>query len=102
MMRLRQPFANRLRLAELTSGLGAGVLGVGVGVLFASTLRTIALPMLVIGLAMHAWGMADKHRLEAQTAKPTPWWSAAFYWICWIALLAVAVYVVIGPRSGHD
>ena len=97
-MRSRQPFANRLRLAELTSGLGAGVLGVGVGVLFASALRTIALPLLVIGLAMHAWGMADKHRLEAQTAESPPWWSAAFYWICWIALLGVAVYVVIGPR----
>lgn len=54
----------RLPLAELTSALGAGILGLGIGVLGADYLRGVGLPT-VVGLLLHGWGMADKHRLEA-------------------------------------
>ncbi len=58
--------ARRLRLAELTSGLGAGVLGLGQGVLAAGFLRGLGLPALIAGLLLHVWGMTDRHRLEAE------------------------------------
>jgi hypothetical protein len=86
---------SRARLADLTSSIGAGVLGIGLGAYFGSKLHSLAVPVLVAGAAMHAVGMLDKHRLERSlgVARP-PWWSAALYWLCWVALAALAVAVV--------
>ncbi len=85
----------RLRLAELTSGFGAGILGLGLGVLAAGFLRGLGWPVLIAGLLLHTWGMTDKHRLEAAQGAPTVWWSTLFYWICWVFLGGLAVYVVM-------
>lgn len=41
---------DRLRLAELTSGVGAVVLGIGLGVLTADSLGRFGLPLLLVGL----------------------------------------------------
>ncbi len=90
----------RLRLAELTSGLGAGVLGLGIGVLIAGFLRGLGLPILIAALLLHTWGMADKHRLEAEQAASNVWWSTFLYWICWVFLGALAVYVVARALGG--
>lgn len=84
---------SRLRLAELTSALGAGILGVGIGALAASFLRGFGIPILIVGIVLHAWGMTDKHRLEAGTARPA--WSTALYWICWVVLAGLAVVLVV-------
>ena len=83
----------RLRLAELTSSLGAGVLGVGIGVLAATYLARVALPLLIVGLVLHAWGMTDKHWIEARTGVTDVWWSTALYWICWVLLGGLVIYV---------
>lgn len=84
--------AERLKLAELTSSLGAGLLGGGIGVLLAGHLAGLGLPVLVLGLVMHAWGMRSKHELEA--GAPRPSWSAPLYWACWLALGALALYSI--------
>ena len=83
--------AQRIKLAELTSSVGAGVLGAGIGVLLAPFAGGLAIPVLVLGLVLHGWGMRSKHSLEAGT--PQPWWSTALYWICWVALGGLIVYV---------
>ena len=82
----------RLKLAELTSGVGALVLGIGLGVTFAQFLSaaTGGLFITVIGLALHAFGMWDKRRLEGTTAAGSPSWVTAAYWLCWVLLLALA------------
>ena len=84
----------RLRVAELTSSLGAGVLGVGIGVLLASPRGGLGVPIVVLGLLLHAWGMTDKHRIEAKQGTPRVWWSTLLYWICWGCLAVLAAYVV--------
>ncbi len=84
---------SRLRLAELTSALGAGILGVGIGALAASFLRGFGIPILIVGIVLHAWGMTDKHRLEAGAARPA--WSTALYWICWVVLAGLATVLVV-------
>ena len=88
------PNANvsRLKFAELTSSLGAGVLGAGIGVLLATYLGGLGLPILGVGLLLHAWGMRDKHMIEAGGAQPA--WSVALYWICWLGLAAIAAYAL--------
>ena len=80
---------NALKLAELTSGVGALVLGIGLGALFATAIDDLAMPTLGAGLVMHAWGMWQTHRLENAPAMPT--WARALYWVCWLALAAIAV-----------
>ena len=92
--------SSRLRMAELTSGLGALVLGIGVGALLGDRLARWAVPILVAGAAVHGWGMLDKHRLTTDPEAATAWWERALYWGCWILLallgLAVAAQLVSG------
>ncbi len=85
-----------MKLAELSSSVGAGVLGAGLGVLTAEHVREFAWPIVAAGLVMHAWGMTDKHQLERRRGESRPAWSTALYWVCWLAL--VALLVVIGWR----
>ena len=90
----KDALARRLRLANLSSSLGAGVLGLGIGVLAAGYLSGLGSPILGAGILLHGWGMADKRRLEAKGGAPRQWWSTLLYWICWVCLAALAVYVV--------
>jgi hypothetical protein len=90
----RDVVAPRLRLAELSSSLGAGVLGLGIGVLISASVAGLGWPILVVGLVLHAWGMADKHRIEAKQGAPRVWWSTLLYWLCWVALAAIVSYAV--------
>lgn len=77
---------NRLKLAELTSGVGALVLGIGLGALFAQWFERMAVAITLAGLTAHAFGMWDKHQLESQAVKGESLWSpsctgsAGYYW----------------------
>ena len=82
-----------MKLAELSSAVGAGVLGIGIGALLSTWLRLFGMPILLLGLLMHAWGMTDKHRLENAGAMVRPAWSTALYWLCWIGLAGIAAAV---------
>ena len=84
----------RLRLAELTASVGAGVLGFGLGLLLAHWLPISGIPVLVVGLGLHTWGMLDKHRLESGDVVET-WWSKAAYWTCWILLAAMIIVLIL-------
>ena len=64
--------SGRLKLAELTSTLGAGVIGAAVGLVLASNLREFAIPVFALGLLMHVWGMTDKHAIERRGARFDP------------------------------
>ena len=87
------PVAGRVKRAELLGGVGALVLGAGLGLLFSSFLKPYAVPLLVVGLLAHAWGMFDKHRLEAASPGARPRWAESLYWVCWAALLLLVVYL---------
>ena len=76
----------RLKLAELTSGVGALVLGVGLGALFPGWFGPAAGLITFAGLCVHAFGMWDKHRLEACSEAYRPVWIVALYWVCWLLL----------------
>ena len=84
-----------MKRADLLSGVGAVVLGMGLGLLFARLLTPYATPLLLTGLLMHAWGMFDKHRLEKASTGARLWWEEALYWVCWIALLILAAYIAV-------
>jgi len=86
---------HRQRLAELTSGVGTGLLGLGFGALLARPLAGLTVPILFAGAAMHAWGMFDSRRIEFAGGVARPWWSALLYWLCWAALLGLASILLL-------
>jgi hypothetical protein len=94
MVMLTMQASRRQRFAELSSAVGAGVLGVGLGALLASPLRGLAIPILVAGLVLHSWGMTDKHQLENARGEARPRWSTALYWVCWLALGVLLVATI--------
>jgi len=85
----------RLKLAELTSGIGALVLGVGLGALFPQWFAPAAGLIALAGVVTHSFGMWDKHRLEAQTDAAGGPWVVALYWVCWLLLAAVVVFLFV-------
>ena len=86
--------SNQIKRANLTSTVGAGVLGAGIGLLFNQYLAAYAIAILVLGLFTHSWGMYHSHRLQA--AEPNPRWTEWLYWACWISLAPLLVFVVAG------
>ena len=86
---------NRLKIAELTSGVGALVLGIGLGALFVTWIADLAIVITVTGLALHAFGMWDTHRLEGVSDSVTPAWVSAAYWVCWVLLVVLVAYLVL-------
>ena len=85
----------RLRLADLTSGVGALVLGLGLGTLFAARIGAAAVVVTLVGLLVHAFGMWDKHRLEAQAPVGGNWLALTLYWSCWLVLAGIFVFLIL-------
>jgi hypothetical protein len=79
----------RLKRAELMSGVGALVLGVGLRALFPDWFASTAGFIVLSGVVVHPFGMWDKHRLEAQAHAESGPWVVALYWVCWLLLAAV-------------
>jgi hypothetical protein len=85
----------RLEMANLTSGVGAVVLGLGLGALGSQWLVRVAGLLAVIGLVMHGFGMWDKHRLESHNAAGSSRWALAMYWGCWVLLVVVVGFLAL-------
>ncbi|HKQ29161.1 MAG TPA: hypothetical protein VJT77_11220 [Burkholderiales bacterium] len=83
----------RQNRAELAGATGAGVLGVGLGALLAQWTAQYAVPLLIVGVLLHGWGMLEKQRLEAGV--DVPLWSTALYWACWAVLAVLIVWIVV-------
>jgi hypothetical protein len=92
---LRVVTAQRARRerADLAGSVGAGVLGAGLGVALANYIGGAGVLLIVVGGALHATGMLDKHRLEKSEGEAPLWWHAVLYWVCWLTLGGVLVYV---------
>ena len=68
----------RIKRAEVLSSVGAGVLGGGLALLLAQVLAPYAIPILLIGLLGHAFGMFLKHQLEQKGTAARIWWMEAY------------------------
>jgi hypothetical protein len=56
---------------------------------------TFAIPALLVGVAMHGWGMYEKRKLERGSGLARRKWEEAMYWSCWAALGALAIYIAL-------
>jgi hypothetical protein len=71
------------------AGVGALVLGIGIGSYLPLFGRSAALVVIVLGAVLHSVGMVEVHRLEAGTRLPR--WTTGVYVLCWLLLAAGAV-----------
>jgi hypothetical protein len=90
---------NREKLAEVTSGIGAGILGVGIGIYLADRLVGMAIWFVLLGVTLHGWGMFDRHRSLATATGKLPWWWQGLYAVCWVGLAALLVYAFVRGAS---
>ena len=83
----------RLKQLDLLGGLGAGILGAGLALVFAQWLEPFAIPALLVGILSHGWAMFAKSTLERQARMAQPRWAIAAEWVCWTMLVALTGYV---------
>jgi hypothetical protein len=83
---------NRLARANTASSVGAGLIGISVGILFHDYLLPYFLPLLLLGFVLHSIGMYDSHRIERRNAAERPAWMRVLYVACWIGLGLLAAY----------
>lgn len=86
----------RMKVAELTSGVGALMLGIGIGALAPQWFSPSAGLMVLAGAVSHAFGMWYKHRLEAPRGADTGRLVVALYWVCWLLLAGVVLFLFDG------
>jgi hypothetical protein len=91
------PKLDHLRLAELTSSTGALVLGVGLGAQTGDRLRTLILPLVLVGAAALGWGVYDRRQIGRKEGELDVWWAA--YAGCW-GLLGLLGLAVLGRLLG--
>jgi hypothetical protein len=82
-----------LKRQELLSALGVLALGLGVGALLSSYLRSAAPALAVIGAGAHAWSMYRRRHLEQSSSMRSVWWMEALYWGCWLLLALLATWL---------
>ena len=79
------------------SGIGAFVLGAGVGVLFLGSLEAAKYVLLFVGIAMHGWGMMALSRMKNSDGTPmfyTNHGLRMLMWVCALALMALTVFLI--------
>ena len=85
----------RRRAASATlSTFGAGVAGLGIGILAAGHLGSLAWPILVCGVAVHLVGMVGVRRAASATGYEPAIWEKIAYWLCWTAILGLGLIVL--------
>jgi hypothetical protein len=82
--------AATVKLAEVLSVVGAGVLGAGLALLAPEVLRPYVVWLIAVGVLVHGLGMTLKHRAE-RTQRAMPVWERALFIACWVVLAALAL-----------
>ena len=83
---------SRLRQAELASAIGAGIIGFGLGIYFASYFASYALWTIIIGVALHGVAMYKKAEMRPTMLR----WAKWLYWLCWVIIVGLVIYVLAG------
>jgi hypothetical protein len=80
----------RRKAFDTLSTVGAGVAGIGLGLVLPAALGPTGAWLLAAGLAAHLWGMFGRHRLDMRLRRPA-WWETTLYWVCWVAIVGLVL-----------
>lgn len=79
------------RFAELLSGVGAGVLGLGIGAYYSSALFPFSALLISTGMIAHLVGMYRKQKIDQVADELVPWVRWVYY-LCWVILALGSFY----------
>lgn len=84
---------SEIKRLNLLGGIGAGVLGGGLALLFSEWLKPFTIPALVLGIVAHGWAMFQKSRLEQLDGIASPRWAEIAERVCWLTLAGLVLYI---------
>lgn len=82
----------RRNAAILLSSVGAGLAGIGLGMMAGPSLSRMMWVILGIGIFVHLAGMVGRRRLQRDQGYQLARWEQIGYWLCWAAIMALAAY----------
>ena len=86
-----------IRRAEILSTSGAAILGAGAALLLERWLSPVAVPLLILGVLSHGWGMYERRRIESHSGVSRARWEGPLYWLCWVSLCLILLYSLLRP-----
>lgn len=84
----------RQNAAILLSSVGAAVAGAGLGMMAVTSPVSLKWTVLAVGIVVHLVGMVGRRRIQHKNSYRFAAWEQTGYWICWIAIVAVAGYAI--------
>jgi hypothetical protein len=89
-----QKFIPQIKLADMFSLLGAGLIGLGVGVIFHRQLFGLDWLPLVVGAVFYGLGMYGKYEIERERIDP-PTWVVVLLGISSMLIMLGALYLLL-------
>ena len=85
-------------MTELLSGLGAGLIGMSIGVKFSQQLRKVLISIFILGVLAHSAGMFATKQLDKAGGEVSPlmMW---LYYACWMFLGLLLVYFIYASKK---
>lgn len=86
-----------LRIAESSSPLGAGILGLGIGIWLSNDLKEFQWILIIAGGILHLFGMVIMNQHDKKLEQLSPFWRILFqflFWICLLFLLFILIRVI--------
>ena len=89
-----QRFSTQLKVADMISITGAGLMGLGIGASISDQLAGALHVIIILGIVLHALGMYGKFQIERKHIQP-PKWVLVVFGLCWIGLMLATIYLLI-------
>lgn len=91
---LEDNFNSEIKIYQSVSSAGAGILGLGLGMLLSSWLAGWAPVFLFVGIVFHSLGMYKLHYGGQSAWKKLPKWLQLSISVCWVILAGLLAWLL--------
>lgn len=91
----KKKFIPQLKIADMLSMVGVGLIGLGLGVSFKEHLMGLIPILIILGIILNGLGMYGKFEIEREHVDP-PVWVIITFSICLMILMLTGLYILIG------
>ena len=97
LLRMKKTFTDMQyqQLYQSASSLGAGILGLGLGILVSRWLGAWTPFLIAAGLFIHGWGMYKLHYSGNSTWANLPGWLKISVGVCWLVLAGLLGWLLV-------
>lgn len=94
-------FLHDRAMTELLSGLGAGLIGMGLGIKFYQSLKKFFFPLFLFGIISHSVGMYATKQIDKKGVELSSL-TMGFYYFCWAVLMGMIFYFIITRQKRNN